>query len=669
MERASKLFVLGWTCAALAGDVWLLRGGWPGLPVFALIAFGAAAILTAIDRRAVGIVLALTYLFPVLVYLLIGRYYAQYSVIWLTVLLGAMFPRSLKTSWNIPGRWRGALVCWALIIIAGASIVIAREVDFTLGLIQNTTISNTARGGWPAFIVSWVLHVALVLLTGILWFDWLFGTSTEDFHSSVATPMAGSFFVLALVSAYQLFVDLSFLNGTVFVSLARATGTMFDANVCGAAAALWIGGSILWAQRLGRWRPHAVISGAAAGWLAVWASGSRTAFAAAMIVTLCSIVALYVAPRRASRSRRFASVAAATAAAGGLMFILASADVAAVGPLRRLWFSIPSFSAESLQAVAQENLWTRNGYGTASAAMIRGFPWFGVGVGSFQSLLPEFSAQVGVTLPPDNAQNWYRHQLAELGIVGSLPWIIWVVAFGFFVLGRHTGMPAVGWTARGVILAFAAISFVGMPGQDAIVAITFWTMAFWYVRLVGVAPPTPLKPSSWAVIAVALAIFTAGTLHAAANELRVPVRAQRGGWPYSYGLYADEPDGQGGKQRWTGRRAVAVFPASSQWMALTVSVDHRAISPRTTVAPVSRAPTRPVDAKVWCNGELVLEKRLTTTAPETQYVRVPDGDRWVLLETWVNRILSPRDFGVPDDRELGMMIMWSFVDQPPSFPK
>ncbi len=78
------------------------------------------------------------------------------------------------------------------------------------------------------------------------------------------------------------------------------------------------------------------------------------------------------------------------------------------------------------------------------------------------------------------------------------------------------------------------------------------------------------------------------------------------------------------------------------------------------------APIRPVDVKVWRDRQLVVEERLTSTAPVTKYISVPDGDRRLLLETWVSRVIRPRDVGVADDRELGLLVKWDFLDAPPA---
>jgi hypothetical protein len=667
MDRATKLIVVGWACMALAAEVWLFGGAW--LPPLAVTGFALSAVLTALDRRAIGLVLVLTYLCPALIYLYTGMHFGQYDAVWMAALFGALAPAAVRTGWHIPGPWRGALVCWALLVAVSASIVVVRELDFTPALLQITTISNTARGGWPAFIVRFVLHSALVLVLGILWFDWLFETPGKIFHENIAGPLVASALGMAAVALYQLFVDVRFMNPTVYASLGRASGTLFDANVCGTVAALWIGGAVLWSSHLGPLRPFATVGSVTIGWLAVWASGSRTAFAAAAIVTAFSLVALYVERRRQqSTGRALPPVAIAAAGAVALMALLANANLGVVGPARRLRATLPEASVASVRSVAVE-MWNRNGYGSASTAMIREFPWFGVGVGSFQTILPlpEFSDLPGGRLPADNAQNWYRHQFAEFGLIGSLAWIAWVVLFAIFVLRGRKDAPPAAWTARGVLVAFAAISLLGMPGQEIVVAMTFWTMAFWYIALVGAPPPAPVRLPAWAAIAAVVAIYAAGTVRAATNELRVPVRAARGGWAYSYGFYPPEPGENGGESRWTRQRAVAVIDAPARWMALTISVNHFRIGGVSAASGMSRtAPVRPVDVKVWRDRQLVVEERLTTTAPVTKYIPVPDVDRRVLLETWVSRVITPRDVGVADDRELGLLVTWDFLDAPPA---
>jgi hypothetical protein len=663
MERAIKLLVLAWTAVALAVQVWLLQGGaWPSLGVLAPAGFVATAALTAFDRRAVGAVLVVAYLLPAILFHYLGRPYWPHHTLWMVLVLGAITPDAIRTTWRIPSTWRVPLQCCAMVVIAGASIVSLREIDFTPELFFGTAVANTAGGGWPSFYIGWVLNAAVIVLLGILWFDWLLGLPVKLFRTAVATPLALSAVILAGVALYQLFVDMSFLNASVYLSLGRASGTVFDANVCGTIAALWIGGWVLLANGFSRGRPYVAAPAVLLCWLAVWATGSRTAFAAAAIASAFVLRGLLSgAVTRAVAVR----LVLAAAAAAVLLAVLASIDVAAVGPLARFRATLPAASPGAVGDFLTEQLWNRNRYGTMSTAMIREYPLVGVGVGSFQMMLPEFAPRFGGPIPPDNAQNWLRHQLAELGVLGSLPWLAWLAAFGSFVVRRRSGDPPAAWSARGALVAFAAISFVGMAGQEVLVAITFWTFAAWYVMLVG-APAeagSPAKRRAAIVSAIVVIGFTAGTTYAATHDLRVPVRAARVGWPYMYGFYPPEQGVGDGDQRWTKQHAVAVVPATARWLELTYSVDYRSIA-HAMERRSAQAATRPVGITIRVDGEVVTDTTLTTTAPVTTYTRVPEGRAWLLIETGVSRTVRPRDFGVADDRELGMLVRWSFVDAP-----
>lgn len=657
MERATKLIVVGWACLALAVEVLMVNPAWDALLPLSAIAFITSALLTAIDRRLVGVVLALTYVFPAVIFAVYNVWHIQFGSVWMAALLGSIVPAAIRQPWNIPKPWRGPLVCWALVVMAGGSIVFAREFDFTTAVLNAPHMANSAVGGNPSSVGSWVLYVSLVLVLGILWFDWLFGARDLDFHRMIAAPLALSFLAMACVAVYQLFVDLSYLNPTIFLVLGRASGTLFDGNLCGIIAALWTGGVILLAQKAGRWRPYIIAGGVPVAWLAVWASGSRTAFASAALITLFGAVAGSVAHRRGRLRLTLLQIVLAVGVMTGLA-LLANANRAVVGPVQRLWATLPPPSVSAVRDFGAE-MWNRNNYGSAATSMISEFPMFGVGVGSFQTLLPEFAVSSGGPPPPDNAQNWYRHQFAEFGLVGSLAWIAWVIGFAWFLCRRRpAGSDFLSvWVSRGILLSFAIISLLGMPAQDVIVAISFWTMAFWYVSLVGVPENRgPLGVRSWATIGAVVLVFAVGTATLAANSLRVPIRAQRIGWPYSYGFYDPESDESGLEFRWTERRAVAVLEAPTEWLKLSVSVNHRDLD------------TKPVDVKVWRDRELVLKARLRTTDPVTQYIRVPTSEKRVLIETWASRVVRPSDVGMKDTRELGVMVKWAFVDAPPAVP-
>ena len=368
---------------------------------------------------------------------------------------------------------------------------------------------------------------------------------------------------------YQLFVDVGFLNDTVFGTIGRAGGTMYDANLSGTVAALWMGGLIVLALRTGPYAVPLTIVVLLTNWLAVWASGSRTAFMAAFIVTVAGAVGV-VAERGIPRVRTL-SIAAGVAALIVVSVVLVSLTDPRIGVLHRFRETLPSRSSSPVRDYLAE-MWNRNGYGSGATAMLADYPFFGIGVGTFQSVVGDY---VG-GLPPDNAQNWIRHQIVEFGVLGSLGWTIWLVMFGFFVLKFRRSDNTATWITRGMLIGFGLISFLGVPGQDVTVAITFWTVAFWYVALVE-PPAAPAPMPRWmsaAAVAVAI-VCAAGTAELAMTRLRVPERAMRKTWPYSYGFASAQTVGGEDGYRRSRSHAVAVLDAPSRWLSVSVRADTR----------------------------------------------------------------------------------------------
>ena len=558
VDRTSKLAILGWAIAALFVECYYISGSWHRALVIGPAIFAGAALAAFIDRRAVAPVAAAAYLFPILILAVTGLYHVHFSVVWLAGVLGVITPDALRTGWHLPRRWRVPLVCWAAGVLATAPIIALRAVDFQPELLFRTRLETEALGGLPLLTITWIIHVALLLAIGILWFDWLCDRDEAFFERWVAIPLAASATLLGAVACYQLFVDVGYLNPTVYAALGRASGTVLDGNVAGAIAASWIGGlALLSSRRPGFWRP--IGTGLIAVlWLAVWATGSRTALALALITTLVSAAGF-------ARGRLSMRAVAAVAALALFVAAIAYAGLSlsanrVVGPLVRIQAIVPDRSAAGFRRAAIE-LWNRNYYGMAATRMINVYPAFGVGVGAFHEMVSEF---VG-PLPPDNAQNWYRHQIAELGIVGSLGWIVFVGSFGWWVLRRHEAERLPASPLRGAILGLAIVSLLGVPGQDPSMAFTFWTFSAWYLLASGrPADPRPTTRATWMAATAIVLVFVAGTAQLAMGRLRPPVRIQRLGGDYLYGFSWSEPDGEGGFYRWARRKATAVVPAPTR---------------------------------------------------------------------------------------------------------
>jgi O-antigen ligase len=676
VDYATKLIVLLSVATAILLEAFLSARAWPNQLPLTIAAFFVAALSSlALADLSAAIVLVFIFLMPALLLVLHGDFSVYYGTIWLAALLGAIVPASVRHGWRFPARWKAPLVLWALTIALTWPVVVMREFDFRPRLLLNAYhLSRWDIEALRPIAIVWICDVASTLGMGLLWFDWLccvFGDDEPRFRRRLLPVLAASWSITTVVGLYQFFGDMLFLNFGLFGALKRASGTMRDANPFGIVAALG-GAWLVAAASLTRSRLfHALsVCGLGVSWVALWASGARSALALAVVAFVSMVYGAWAALVRNRYSRRTQIGLAAVA-------VLAIALVAAApflvrderGPIARMRDTRLGSSVSGFL----QTLSVRNGYGLVAMDMIRQFPFFGVGIGSFNLLVRDhhFLMTGDRTLFPDNAQNWYRHQIAELGLVGSVGWMFWVVGFGWFVLSTTAPPPrrfAV-TVARGLLAALALVSLVGMSTLNVAVAITFWTLAFWCVVLSGV--PSASLPSesvrrsegllagrwskwTWLVVWSIVATSIGGTVYTARHRLRIPQLAVDVGFPYHYGFSEPERvDLTNPSSVWAGRHAVAVLFPQTRWVKVTLSVDSLNIA------------KGPVDVKMWCAGQLVVATKVAGVQPITHYVQLPEGAMRLLVETRVSRSVRPADFGLRDTRELGLLVGWEFVDAPP----
>jgi hypothetical protein len=664
IESLSKLLVVVSIAGAVLLETFLTSRAWPGIWPLALLSFVASAVLGLLAEAAsAAIALFLAFLMPSIVLAMRGDYFVSYECVWVAVLMGAIAPRSVRAGWSFPDAWKASLVLWALVVALTWPVVALRELDFTPALLNLPRLPvSGAKVNAPAAI-TWICEVVGGVGIGILWIDWLFLVFKRDeirFRRWILAPLSAGWAVAVAVGIYQLFGDMGFLNNGLFASLQRASGTMHDANPFGVVAALGGPAFVAAASLTGRPRDRAIASVAmAASWLGVWATAGRTAFAAAVISSAFVAYGLWVrlvtGRRLGFRTRAMLGAAAALGLAA-LVFVFLLAP-ASSGLPARVRSTLPGFSAASIAAFLAA-MWNRDGYGMVSSHLIGQFPLFGVGIGSFHLLVPDYYfllTRLGF-LNADNAQNWYRHQLVELGLVGSIGWILWVATFGRFVLGAAATGNFARTAVKGILVGAALVSLVGMPTQNVAVAVAFWTMAFWFVVLgpggagTDEGKPHQIRGTVWAAMWLAVALSVAGTAYTARHRLRVPQRAAAVGWGYAYGFSDVDPIFDVGRPSvgWAGRHAVAVLAPTAPLVKLTFAVDRLNLA------------RGPVDARVVCDGVMVLNERVTEPQPIVRLVKLREGETRMVLETWASRAVRLSDYGIGDRAERGLQVAWEF---------
>lgn len=652
------------TAAWLLG--WFGSAGFASLSTAALVAFVVALAAGTMARGVVSrVVLFAIYLSPAAFLVWTGRNHFTFEVVWMSALLGLMLAGRDAWRWHLPAPWRWPLLLWAFVVSVSWPIVLGREFDFAPWIEGLPRVSNTSIGIPPAEVGAWILYVALAHNVGLLWIDWLFGQyqrrAPDAFRREVALPLAAAVLVSCAVGLYQALVDIHFLSGHLWPHMERAAGTLMDANAFGMLAALWAPVLVAVALPLGGTR--GVLAGIGAlglSVLGVWASGSRTALLALTVGLVAVAVHAWLAWRSSDAKAPLLSrrnlIIAAFVAAVSLIAVGVMLQTPGITAFERARHLIPGLETTVGQSLWL--LWDRMGYGAAAVLMIQEHPWIGVGVGGYHALVHDFAAAAGgYDLPPDNAQNWFRHHLAELGLLGSLGWIAWTLLFvRALVTPSHGPDLAAPRLLRGALIAFGLISLVGMPGQSAAVAVTFWTFAFWYLRAASAdPPPVPASPSGGTRAAGALALALVG-VHAAATgavalgELRPAERAVRFDWYYRYGIYDLEEPPDGAPYRWTMRRAVAVIPVEGRVLKLEAWIDH------------PDAEARPVTVKVWADDRLVRASSIRRGERIRADVPATPGRERLILRTEVDRAWRPVDHGGTDPRELGLAIAdWNWI--------
>jgi hypothetical protein len=666
LERAIRAVVIASTLVAAAWELDLASRDWSPILRAGELLFAVFALAAAFwGRRVVGWLFAPGCLVPVLLVAVSGRFRAPLLIVWLMPLLGALVATSRDGGFAFPARMKLPLALWALVIALSWPVVVLRESDFYLPIFFRS-VPLSGIGNTPAHAAAWTINVALTHLTGLLLFDWFCRHYAREpldrFVREIVWPMAPFVLLAAALGAYQGLLDVKWMAAGQWPAINRAGGSLVDGNPSGMFVALWSTLFLPFVFNRTRFLKIFGLTGTTLTWVAAAASGSRTAVLAG-IIGLSVFAWIAARGSRDGVSRRsLLSAAAAILIAGAVCGALLRTN----GVIARMRASLPSATRDSIAYFLRYQFWDRNGpYGTAAVHMLQDSPLVGVGVGSFHTLVPDYSYPINkyyVRSDPDNAQNWFRHQLAELGLLGSLGWIAWCVLI--VQLARATRVSASNrleeGAVRGALIALAVVSLVAMPTQNTVLTLLFWTLAFWWIALRTADDRRDVVESrgpgaaAWALTGLLALAFLALTVQKGLGEFRPEMRAVRFDWHYIYGFYETEFDERGLSFRWTQSRGVDVVSATAPLLKLEIRANHADIA------------AKPMEVKVWCNQNLVFDRTLSTGERTVAVVPVPPGEKRVALRTWSSRTERPADFGSTDTRSLGFMIRAEFVSAPPA---
>ena len=666
VERASKLMVVVAICAVIPLHLFVdTAGGWPIRTLALAMAIAGFACARRWPTATPAAMLILLILGPALLtaILRVAALNVFYTAL-LTGLFASLLPRIRLDRWTLPSSWRLLLGIWGLTLALGWPVMIVREAGVRLGTLRDTGALDSWTLLTTPQVESWILYVVITQLVALVWLDWLFANleprnlEPPDPGSRIPDPVHALWIgatLASLVAIYQGTVNIAFLSGGVWPGLRRAAGTLLDANAYGTVAAFAGPIAFVSIPHL-HWR-HTRSAQAAAlaiNWAGAWMSGSRTAFVCGALGTVLLVYELLRASTRSETDTREASSLLAGIAAIVLLLITVAG---AVGPFRRV------VSAARADA-AVTDLWSRGGYGTVAAKMIGDYPLTGVGIGSFNWMAADYWRQMAnERLPFDNAQNWWRHQVVELGIVGSLPVVLWSFLVAWLVLTRRTPPDNRLETAtlRGLLIGLGIASLLGVPTQNPIVLLIFFYLTARFENLTNPRTTNPeprttdpgsrIPASAWLAGAVIALVYAGGHLALARGPLKPLERAEQTNRDYIIGTYPGERLPQG-SFRWTKKHATFALAVPSRYLVIRFNVLHPDIG------------THPVKVRITTDCQTLVDEFLTDDGVDARAFEIPPGQRRVVFDTDVSRTWRPSDFGKSDTRELGLAVEADFVGTP-----
>ncbi len=583
-----QLVIVSLLAALVAGRQFMQpRTAW----LMAAAFFVTAVVSLRSARAAAALVLGTALVAPALIVLANGFYYGPEAYVWLAALAALVTVGAWREPWALPPALRLPLVTWALVVACTWPVVVFREANFSPALMDADR--RFAGALWIA--ASWIATVASGHMAGILWMDWLFRHVKDRaaFVRIVAAPLSVSWLLTIALGMYQAVVDITFLNGGAHLGLGRASGGLMDANPFGVIVALW--GPVLYVLLSTHGGSRGRLAGMTAlalSWYGMWVSGSRGAFGAAVIGVLVVVVAEAAASRR-QRNWTLGSLGAAAVMAALLVRLAPPEN----SPIKRFGPLVNGITTLPLGAFLADR-WDPYFYGRTAWRMVADSPLFGIGVGSFNSFVPGYSRHLGhPALLVDNAQNWFRHQFTEFGLIGSLGWAGWV-ACAAALLGSTARDMRTARIARGALLATAAVSLIGMPGQNLAFILAFWTLAYFLVLQVEPRwPPWFARLGRARLLPVAIALAcAAGTAEVGWRRFMPVQRAAFFGDDYAQGVANAAGEGSTGRFGVPGRRALMVVKPTSRLVRISVRSD----SP--VHARVSVARRSVLDAEVGPDG-------------------------------------------------------------------
>ena len=482
---------------------------------------------------------------------------------------------------------------------------------------------------------------------------------TEEFRKRILTLLSGAALVAFLFAFLQKFHSLRLGNTLFFTNLERLNATFKDPNSFGLFLAAFLP-ILLGLSLSSRGRQRYLSAGLLALGLIIfpWV-GSRSA-----LLGLC--VALLLIAAHALKNARLIGKKRPVVMALILLSFLSLCILSIVlSPKTTLYQRLSTDVRGVLHpsSASQLAIDPRVRFWIIALAMIRDFPFSGVGLGSYIIELPNYSSKLGyMDSSTDTAENYFFQVGAELGLAGLIT-AVWVLFEIFVLMKRNWSVPRgeskdsflrIGLVA-GVAAVFVNFFFHSYVGSFDVIFL-FWLL----VALLGVQvkPPgemgrTVRDRRNFRYAVFFMAVVYGGTLAwNSARTLAIAKRTEEFGWVQNFGLYEQEKDDQGRFFQWTQKTAGITLENLRQPLVIPIRASHPDIR------------RRPVEVKIFLADENFKKIRrlgiLNLDSPrwfQPEYSFRDNEEKRIHILFETSRDWSPRkELGVSDPRRLAIAL-------------
>ena len=568
-----------------------------------------------------------------------------------------------------------------LIAISSFFWTVMRLVDFypfKLGAFKNFSINSI--GTTSAFaiqhsvseLITFLGFPILFVVTFNIWQSVLNkNKSFQKTLSNITIIWAIALVPVIITALYQQIFNPAFcmLTETAWQTSNRVSGGMTDPNSLGLFLFLFVPLAIVCAIKESGFKQAFLFGMIIPAIYVATLSGSRSTFLGLILTTI--IVSVYYCFHYIFTSKNYKKIAVfATIVilfsaliipmSGGAIIKSTPSD----NPLvRRMQLFINKINTDhSLRLIDKRELQWKQ-----AISMWKNFPFVGIGLGTFALELPNYNQKAQDETPIDNAWNQYLNLLAELGLIGTLFWLLfWATFFiSIFSYIKNNGLKFI--TSQFVvsstlILVFLFLNVFGAHFQApevsaGLAALSALLLAFYTPKSFKITWPDKRETF---IIALILLIISAAQMQNSLNPLSWKILQKKYNLPTEFGLYKTENWQDIFEYRWT-----------EKYAGININIPNKNKVAVLRMAAFDANPQNPKFVKVWLGDTYLKTLKFTDnnwTEKQIYFYDYSHGDYSLIFEcnkTWnPPNETPPRSLGIAID----LNIKWTdILNEPEGF--